>query len=127
MMDSTAQNVEATSGQAEHKAHDPGHPPRFGGPVPGRLDVTRARGNAAKIFVLWLPVAVFVAVGFEHCVANMALFGLAILDGSASLSDLFRNLAFTVPGDIVGGGLLVGAVYRFAGGARRGDGMFASE
>ncbi|MFD7263349.1 formate/nitrite transporter family protein [Streptomyces sp. NPDC059874] len=88
---------------------------------------TRARGDAAKIFVLWLPVAVFVAVGFEHCVANMALFSLAILDGSASVSDLFQNLIFTVPGNVVGGGLLVGAVYWFAGGAGREGGLFASE
>lgn len=88
---------------------------------------TRARGDGAKIFVLWLPVAVFVAVGFEHCVANMALFSLAILDGPVSFGDLFRNLMFTVPGNIVGGGLLVGAVYWFAGGARREGGLFASE
>ncbi|MFD4243016.1 formate/nitrite transporter family protein [Streptomyces sp. NPDC058525] len=88
---------------------------------------TRARGDAAKIFVLWLPVAVFVAVGFEHCVANMAVFSLAILDGSASFSDLFRNLMFTVPGNVVGGGLLVGAVYWFTGGARREPGAFPSE
>ncbi|MFG2877949.1 formate/nitrite transporter family protein [Streptomyces sp. NPDC048337] len=87
---------------------------------------TRARGDAAKIFVLWLPVAVFVAVGFEHCVANMALFSLAVLDGSAGFSDLFRNLMFTVPGNIVGGGLLVGAVYWFTGGARRERGVFPS-
>lgn len=80
---------------------------------------TRARGDAAKIFVLWLPVAVFVAVGFEHCVANMAVFSLAILDGSAGFGDLFRNLMFTVPGNVVGGGLLVGAVYWFTGGALR--------
>ncbi|MGW7109672.1 formate/nitrite transporter family protein [Streptomyces xanthophaeus] len=88
---------------------------------------TRARGDAAKIFVLWLPVAVFVAVGFEHCVANMALFSLAILDGSAGLGDLFRNLIFTVPGNVVGGGLLVGAVYWFAGGAHRECGAIPSE
>ncbi|MET9855255.1 formate/nitrite transporter family protein [Streptomyces sp. NPDC006450] len=80
---------------------------------------TRARGDAAKIFVLWLPVGVFVAVGFEHCVANMAVFSLAILDGSAGFGDLFRNLMFTVPGNVVGGGVLVGAVYWFTGGALR--------
>lgn len=88
---------------------------------------TRARGDAAKIFVLWLPVAVFVAVGFEHCVANMALFSLAILDGSVGFGDLFQNLMFTVPGNVVGGGLLVGAVYWFTGGSRREDGTCSSE
>ncbi|MEV0448173.1 formate/nitrite transporter family protein [Streptomyces sp. NPDC050600] len=75
----------------------------------------RARGDAAKLFVLWLPVLVFVAVGFEHCVANMALFSLAILDGTAGFGDLLRNLLFTVPGNIVGGGLLVGGAYWFTG------------
>jgi nitrite transporter NirC len=88
---------------------------------------TRARGDAAKIFVLWLPVAVFVAVGFEHCVANMALFSLAILDGPVGFRELFRNLMFTVPGNIVGGGLLVGAVYWFTGGARRERGAMPSD
>ncbi|WP_329115614.1 formate/nitrite transporter family protein [Streptomyces sp. NBC_01465] len=80
---------------------------------------SRAKGDGAKIFVLWLPVLVFVAVGFEHCVANMAVYSLAILDGSAGWGDLFRNLSFAVPGNIVGGGLLVGAVYWFTSGVRR--------
>lgn len=75
----------------------------------------RAKGDVAKLFVLWLPVLVFVAVGFEHCVANMALFSLAILDGTAGFGDLLRNLLFTVPGNIVGGGLLVGGSYWFTG------------
>ncbi|WP_185909524.1 formate/nitrite transporter family protein [Streptomyces sp. WAC01280] len=76
---------------------------------------SRARGDAAKIFVLWLPVLVFVAVGFEHCVANMALFSLAILDGTAGFGDLGRSLLFTVPGNIVGGGALVACTYWFTG------------
>ncbi|MFD3323690.1 hypothetical protein [Streptomyces sp. NPDC058701] len=49
------------------------------------------------------------AVGFEHRVANTALFSLAILDGSVGFGDLFRNLMFIVPGNVVGGSLLVGA------------------
>lgn len=75
----------------------------------------RAKGDGAKIFVLWIPVLVFVAVGFEHCVANMALFSMAILDGGAGFGDLLRNLVFTAPGNIVGGGLLVAGSYWFMG------------
>lgn len=66
---------------------------------------------------LWLPGAVFVAVGVERRVANGATFSPAILDGPAGSGDLFRDPMFTVPGNAVGGGLLVGAVYRFTGGA----------
>ncbi|MEU5217771.1 formate/nitrite transporter family protein [Streptomyces sp. NPDC020807] len=75
----------------------------------------RARGDGAKVLVLWLPVLVFVAVGFEHCVANMALFSLAVLDGTAGFGDLARNLLYTVPGNIVGGGALVACAYWFTG------------
>ncbi|MFF3157866.1 formate/nitrite transporter family protein [Streptomyces sp. NPDC057910] len=80
---------------------------------------SRAKGDGAKVFVLWLPVLVFVAVGFEHCVANMALFSLGLFEGSASFGELLRNLAFTVPGNIVGGGVLVAGTYWFTSGARR--------
>ncbi|MFI6472485.1 formate/nitrite transporter family protein [Streptomyces sp. NPDC050516] len=80
---------------------------------------SRAKGDGAKVFVLWLPVLVFVAVGFEHCVANMALFGLGVFEGSASFGELLRNLAFTVPGNIVGGGALVAGTYWFTSGSRR--------
>ncbi|MFB7278318.1 formate/nitrite transporter family protein [Streptomyces hydrogenans] len=76
---------------------------------------SRARGDGAKIFVLWLPVLVFVAVGFEHCVANMALFSMAILDGTAGFGELAHNLLFTLPGNVVGGGVLVGGAYWFTG------------
>lgn len=75
----------------------------------------RASGDGAKTLVLWLPVLVFVAIGFEHCVANMAVYALAVFDGSAGLAGLARNLAFVVPGNIVGGGLLVAIAYWFVG------------
>ncbi len=82
---------------------------------------TRAKGDGAKTFVLWLPIMVFVSAGFEHCVANMALYGIGIFDGSATFGQLFHNLAFVVPGNIVGGGLLVGLAYWFTTGAKRTD------
>ncbi|SEM59350.1 nitrite transporter NirC [Streptacidiphilus jiangxiensis] len=56
-----------------------------------------ASGDGARTVVLWLPVLVFVAIGFEHCVANMAVYALAVFDGSAGLAGLARNLAFVAP------------------------------
>ena len=75
----------------------------------------RTRSDAAKLVVLWWALLAFIASGFEHSVANMTLFGLAALDGSAEWSALFRNLMWTVPGNVVGGGVLVGAVYGWIG------------
>jgi nitrite transporter NirC len=75
----------------------------------------RTRSDAAKILVLWWALLAFVASGFEHSVANMTLFSLAIFAHHATASDLTHNLAYTVPGNIVGGGLLVGAAYAWIG------------
>ncbi len=75
----------------------------------------RTRSDAAKLIVLWWGLLAFIASGFEHSVANMTIFGLGIFDGSASWAGLFRNLAWTVPGNIVGGGVLVGMAYAWVG------------
>ncbi|MFJ6837948.1 formate/nitrite transporter family protein [Streptomyces sp. NPDC091209] len=75
---------------------------------------TRVSGDGAKATMVWWPVFAFVASGFEHSIANMALFSLGIVNGQAEVADLARNLAFTVPGNIVGGAVLVAAAYWFA-------------
>ncbi|HVW33290.1 MAG TPA: formate/nitrite transporter family protein, partial [Acidimicrobiia bacterium] len=67
----------------------------------------RTRSDAAKAIVIWWCLLAFIVSGFEHSIANMTVFGLAIFVHHATLSDLFRNLAWTVPGNILGGGLLV--------------------
>ena len=46
----------------------------------------------------------------------MTLFTVGILSGSAEWTDLARNLAWAVPGNIVGGGLLVGLAYAWIAG-----------
>ena len=83
-----------------------------------------AHSTADKILALILPIAAFVAAGFEHSVANMFLLPLAQMiagatDGTAAqypaigtLATL-RNLVVVTAGNIVGGGVLVGTVYWF--------------
>ena len=79
----------------------------------------RTRSDAAKCIVLWWALLAFVASGFEHSIANMTTFSLAALDGSGTWSMLFRNLAWTVPGNIVGGALVVGGSYAWIGAKAR--------
>jgi len=67
----------------------------------------RTRNDAAKTIVIWWCLLAFIVAGFEHSIANMTIFGLAIFAHHAAFADLARNLAWTVPGNIVGGGLLV--------------------
>jgi len=91
-----------------------------------------ARSVVGKVVVIVPPVAAFVAAGFEHSIANMFFFPVALLikwwapagfwqgaGGSAADFDqltvlsMIGNLAPVTIGNIVGGGLLVGAVYWF--------------
>ena len=75
----------------------------------------RTRSDTAKLAVMWWALFAFIASGFEHSVANMTIFGLGVFEGTATWSNLARNLLWTVPGNIVGGGILVGLAYSWIG------------
>jgi nitrite transporter NirC len=79
----------------------------------------RTRSDGAKLAVLWWALLAFIGSSFEHSVANMTLFALGVFQGSASWDQLAHNLAWTVPGNVVGGGLVVGLGYAWAGRTRR--------
>ena len=78
---------------------------------------------ADKMLGILLPIAAFVACGFEHCVANMFFLPMGILLSSVGIvpagvdpsiltwSGALRNWSATVPGNIVGGALFVGMAY----------------
>jgi nitrite transporter NirC len=78
----------------------------------------RTRSDAAKLVVLWWALLAFIASGFEHSVANMTTFSIAALNGTGTWSMLGRNLLWTVPGNLVGGALVVGGAYAYLGRAR---------
>jgi nitrite transporter len=78
----------------------------------------RAQTDSAKLITLWWGLLAFIASGFEHSVANMTVFSLGVFQGSATWLELVRNLAWTVPGNIVGGGVLMGLAYAWLGGSR---------
>ncbi len=65
-----------------------------------------------KLLACEIPVFAFVALGFEHCVANMFFIPLAMMQGApVGIYDLFvANLLPATIGNIVGGALFVGAV-----------------
>jgi formate/nitrite transporter len=89
-----------------------------------------ARSTTDRILAVLFPVSAFVVAGFEHSVANMYLIPLgllikwfapvsltsalapAALDG-LTLAGFVGNLVPVTIGNIIGGGVLVGAVYWF--------------
>ena len=69
----------------------------------------RCKEEVAKILVLVLVVFIFVYLGFEHSIANMGTFSMAILGGgSLTLADAIHNLVYSTAGNIVGGVVFVG-------------------
>jgi formate/nitrite transporter len=86
---------------------------------------TGARSVTDKVFAIVPPIAAFVANGFEHSVANMYFIPMGLVlkgkEGLASgidtasltLAGFAKNLTASTLGNIVGGAILVGAVYWF--------------
>jgi formate transporter len=91
-----------------------------------------AKSTTDKVMVIVPPIAAFVAAGFEHSVANLYLlpYGLAIKlwagpefwaaigQSAAAYADLtvtgaLHNIAVATIGNLIGGSLMVGAVYWF--------------
>ncbi len=80
------------------------------------------RSVVDKAIAIVFPISAFVAAGFEHSIANMYFFPIAMLQLStapsavpgAELIDtahMLRNFAFVIAGNIVGGSGLVALVY----------------
>lgn len=76
-----------------------------------------ARTVTDKILAVLFPITAFVAVGFEHSIANWFLLPLGLaLDGQGTVSivGVVRNIVAVTAGNIVGGTLLVAGVYWIA-------------
>ncbi|MDR3438355.1 formate/nitrite transporter family protein [Telmatospirillum sp.] len=81
------------------------------------------RSAGDKVIAMILPIGLFVAAGFEHCVANMYFLPMAWLltvtghvpaglDVSAiTIPGIVHNLVFATLGNIVGGSVMVGGMY----------------
>lgn len=83
-----------------------------------------ARTATGKILAIVFPIAGFVALGFEHSVANMYLIPAGWLAGSdlVGAGGLALNLLVVTAGNIVGGGVLVALVYWLVYGRGSGPG-----
>ena len=68
---------------------------------------------SGKILAIIFPISAFVALGFEHSIANMYFLALGWLIGAPSVdaAGFFTNLVPVTLGNIVGGSVLVALVY----------------
>lgn len=70
-----------------------------------------AEDIGGKILAIWFPVMAFVAIGFQHVVANMFVIPAAIFAGHATWADWFRNFVPVFLGNAVGGSVFVALLY----------------
>ena len=68
---------------------------------------------SGKILAIIFPISAFVALGFEHSIANMYFISLFALDPGSDITlvDMGQNLLPVTLGNIVGGSCLVALVY----------------
>jgi len=66
---------------------------------------------SGKVLGIWFPTMAFVAIGFQHVVANMFLIPAAIFEGYYSWGDYFVNFVPVWLGNLTGGAIFVGLAY----------------
>lgn len=70
------------------------------------------RSVTDKVLAIVFPITAFVAAGFEHSIANLFFFPMAWLLGAPiTPAGMLGNLLPVIAGNIVGGSVLVAAVY----------------
>ena len=69
-----------------------------------------------KFVAIFLPISAFVAMGFDHSIANMFIIPLGMALGAdvSTKAFLLGNLLPVTLGNIVGGGIMVAGLYSAA-------------
>lgn len=83
---------------------------------------SRTQSDTAKCVIIFWCLFAFIAAGFEHSVANMTLFSVALLSDHAdtvSMIGAARNLFWVTIGNTISGAALMGYGYWVAAGRPR--------
>lgn len=82
----------------------------------------RVSNEMARVAIIWFCLYAFIAAGFEHSVANMTVFMVALLSEHPEAINIMgaaRNLAFVSVGNAVAGAGIMGFGYWLAAGRPR--------
>jgi formate/nitrite transporter FocA (FNT family) len=73
-----------------------------------------AEDMVGKITGIWFPTMAFVAIGFQHVVANMFVIPAAIFAGHFTWVSYLQNFVPVFLGNAVGGTVFIAMAYWFA-------------
>ncbi|MGL5346289.1 MAG: formate/nitrite transporter family protein [Peptostreptococcaceae bacterium] len=71
----------------------------------------RTNDDTAKLIIIFMCLFAFITSGFEHSIANMTIFGVALFSNAiqgATLAGAIYNLVVVTLGNMVGGALVMG-------------------
>ncbi|MCY9662682.1 formate/nitrite transporter family protein [Paenibacillus chondroitinus] len=74
------------------------------------------KGDGAKMFAMILFVFCFFISGYEHSIANMCTFAIALVlhhPGTITMGGVLHNLIPVTLGNIIGGAVLMGVMYYY--------------
>ncbi|WP_426122862.1 formate/nitrite transporter family protein [Pararhizobium sp. PWRC1-1] len=74
----------------------------------------RTSDASAKLMLIFWPITIFVSAGFEHSVANMFTFSIALMAGAdtaINVLEVGRNLLWVTLGNLAGGAIFVACGY----------------
>lgn len=84
----------------------------------------RTKDDTAKILMIFLCLFTFITSGFEHSVANMTIFSVALISPAiqgATLAGAIYNLVAVTLGNMVGGALVMGIGVYIMGSEDKGE------
>ncbi len=70
-----------------------------------------AKSSSGKILATWFPVMTFVAIGFQHSIANIFVIFSAIFENQATIWQFINNFIPVFIGNVIGGAIFVGLLY----------------
>ncbi|MDQ0229369.1 formate/nitrite transporter family protein [Metabacillus malikii] len=76
----------------------------------------RLQGDGAKLFTMILFVFCFFISGYEHSIANMCTFAIALVSNppdTFTVAGIIHNLIPVTLGNLIGGGILMGWMYYY--------------
>lgn len=82
------------------------------------LTSLKMKSESGKLIMIFWCLFAFITSGFEHSVANMSIFAMALFmkhPETISVAGMFANLIPVTIGNFIGGGLLLGGAYYYMG------------
>lgn len=82
------------------------------------LTSIRMKSESGKLIMIFWCLFAFITSGFEHSIANMTIFSIALLmehPDTVSIMGMFQNLIPVTLGNFIGGAIILGGSYYYMG------------